>query len=96
MDPPEDGPGRVAPSVDVTSAGTPAGGAGTGVGRFRVGPGPSSDSPPEPRIDASVHLQLDVRLAELVQPRRHPVHVGTEGLLQPIELLARPFLFGLR
>ena len=53
MDPPEDGPGRVAPSVDVTSAGTPAGGAGTGVGRFRVGPGPSSDSPPEPRIDAS-------------------------------------------
>jgi hypothetical protein len=39
--------------VDVTSAGTPAGGAGTGVGRFRVGPGPSSDSPPEPRIDAS-------------------------------------------
>ena len=52
MDPPEDGPGRVAPSVDVTSAGTPAGGAGTGVGRFRVGPGPSSDSPPGPRIDA--------------------------------------------
>ena len=39
--------------MDVTSAGTPAGGAGTGVGRFRVGPGPSSDSPPEPRIDAS-------------------------------------------
>ena len=53
MDPPEDGPGRVAPSVDVTSAGTPAGGAGTGVGRFRVGPGPSSDSPPGPRIDAN-------------------------------------------
>ena len=52
MDPPEDG--RVASSVDVTSAGTPAGGgAGTGVGRFRVGPGPSSDSPPGPIIDAS-------------------------------------------
>ena len=52
MDPPEDDPGRVAPSVDITPAGTPAGGVGTGIGRFRaVGPGPSSDSPP--RIETS-------------------------------------------
>ena len=32
MDPPEDDPGRVAPSVDITPAGTPAGGVSFGCG----------------------------------------------------------------
>ena len=40
-------------------------------------------------------LQLDIRLAELLEACGHPVDVRTERFLQTIELLASPLLLRL-